>query len=58
MFLLIFFCNIPFVFFAGKIALLAVVHQLAFEKKPEIDSLRSPHDDDFANVESELPLDT
>lgn len=26
LFLLIFFCNIPFVFFAGKIALMAVVH--------------------------------
>ena len=26
LFLMIFFCNIPFVFFAGKTALLAVVH--------------------------------
>ena len=36
LFLLIFFCNIPFVFFAGKIALMAVLHQCCYSKKPEI----------------------
>ena len=36
MFLLIFFCNIPFVFFAGKVALLAVVHQCCYQKKEEM----------------------
>ena len=25
-FMMIFFCNIPFVFFAGKIALMAIIH--------------------------------
>ena len=34
LFLLIFFCNIPFVFFAGKIAFMAIVHQCCFLKKP------------------------
>ena len=33
LFLLIFFCNIPFVFFAGKIALMALVYQVFYEKK-------------------------
>lgn len=30
LFLLIFFCNIPFVFFAGKLALMAVIHQCCY----------------------------
>jgi amino acid permease len=34
LFLIIFFCNIPFVFFAGKLALMAVISQCFFEKKP------------------------
>ena len=34
LFLLIFFCNIPFVFFAGKIALVAIVHQCFYTKQP------------------------
>ena len=34
-FLLIFFCNIPFVFFAGKIALMAIVHQCFYAKKEQ-----------------------
>ena len=29
---MIFFCNIPFIFFAGKIALMSVIHQLFFKK--------------------------
>ena len=33
LFLMIFFCNIPFVFFAGKVALLAVVYECFYEKK-------------------------
>ena len=52
LFLMIFFCNIPFVFFAGKIALLAVVHQCCFAKKPE---QREDIDDDdtyFERVET------
>lgn len=32
LFMMIFFCNIPFVFFAGKVALLAVVHQCFYKK--------------------------
>ena len=32
-FLMIFFCNIPFVFFAGKIALMAIIHQCLYAKK-------------------------
>ena len=35
LFLLIFFCNIPFVFFAGKVAFMAIVHQCCFTKKPQ-----------------------
>ena len=33
LFLMIFFCNIPFVFFAGKVALLAVVYECFYEEK-------------------------
>ena len=41
-FLLIFFCNIPFVFFAGKIALMAIVHQACYAaKKPEVTSINN-----------------
>ena len=29
---MIFFCNLPFVFFAGKVALLAVVHECLYKK--------------------------
>ena len=29
---MIFFCNIPFIFFAGKIALMAVIHQIFYKK--------------------------
>ena len=32
LFLMIFFCNIPFIFFAGKIALMSVVHQILYKK--------------------------
>ena len=32
LFLMIFFCNIPFIFFAGKIALMSVVHQIFYKK--------------------------
>lgn len=56
LFLMIFFCNIPFVFFAGKIALLAVIHQCFYDKKPaghraiEIDE-----DTYFERVETDMP---
>ena len=30
---MIFFCNIPFVFFAGKVALLAVVYECFYDNK-------------------------
>ena len=30
---MIFFCNIPFIFFAGKTALIAVIHQCFYQKK-------------------------
>ena len=36
LFLLIFFCNIPFVFFAGKVAFMAIVHQCCFQKKAQM----------------------
>ena len=29
---MIFFCNIPFIFFAGKIALMSVIHQIFYKK--------------------------
>lgn len=32
LFMMIFFCNIPFVFFAGKTALISVIHQCFFKK--------------------------
>ena len=32
-FLMIFFCNIPFIFFAGKVALMAIVYQCIYAKK-------------------------
>ena len=34
LFLTIFFCNIPFIFMAGKIAFLAVIHQCCFKRTP------------------------
>ena len=33
LFLMIFFCNIPFIFFAGKIALMSVIHQIFYKKE-------------------------
>ena len=49
-FLLIFFCNIPFVFFAGKIALMAIIHQCFYAKK-DASSRASVNeaDDEFIN---------
>ena len=32
LFLMIFFCNMPFVFFAGKGYLMAVIHQIFYKK--------------------------
>ena len=45
LFLIIFFCNIPFVFFAGKVALTAVIFQ-CFYKKKDSDEVTS-----YANAE-------
>ena len=36
LFLVIFFCNIPFVFFAGKIALICVVHQCCYKNRQQL----------------------
>ena len=33
--MMIFFCNIPFIFFAGKASLLAIVSQCCFSGKKE-----------------------
>ena len=46
LFLLIFFCNIPFVFFAGKVALMAVVHQCCCSKKKEEREIPADDEDD------------
>lgn len=32
LFLMIFFCNMPFVFFAGKGYLMSVIHQIFYKK--------------------------
>ena len=45
LFLMIFFCNIPFIFFAGKIALMSIVHQCCFNKKGQ-DPNSHPADDE------------
>lgn len=45
-FLLIFFCNIPFVFFAGKIALMAIIHQCFYAKKEPGRVVQGAEDDD------------
>lgn len=45
LFLAIFFCNIPFIFFAGKIAFMAVMHQCCFSKKPQTE-------EEFLNAET------
>ena len=37
LFLTIFFCNIPFIFMAGKIAFMAVIHQCCFKKPQQTD---------------------
>jgi len=50
LFLLIFFCNIPFVFFAGKIAMMAVIHQCCFSKK----SVAPPTPEEEQALEDEL----
>ena len=47
LFLIIFFCNIPFVFFAGKLALMAIVHQCFYQKKPATAAANGPDDDHF-----------
>ncbi len=41
LFLLIFFCNIPFVFFAGKTALMAVFYDWCYVKKPSAATLQT-----------------
>ena len=38
LFLMIFFCNIPFIFFAGKIALMSVVHQILYKKDVAVEA--------------------
>ena len=45
LFLAIFFCNIPFIFFAGKIAFMAVMHQCCFSKKQQTE-------EEFLNAET------
>lgn len=47
LFLIIFFCNIPFVFFAGKLALMAIVHQCFYQKKPATAAANGQDDDHF-----------
>jgi len=45
LFLLIFFCNIPFIFFAGKSSVIAIIHQCCFKKKQiAVDEM---NEDDF-----------
>lgn len=43
---MIFFCNIPFIFFAGKIALMAIIHQCFYAKKVDAPTNAADGDDD------------
>ena len=56
---MIFFCNLPFVFFAGKVALLAVVYECFYTReRKETDALEKYNtsslinDDNFGSAES------
>jgi len=49
LFLLIFCCNIPFVFFAGKLAFMAVIHQSCFSKN---DEEQLNEDEEFFNADT------
>lgn len=53
LFMMIFFCNIPFVFFAGKVALLAVVQEIFYSKAEADNAVEPSQEEGFTRVTSE-----